>query len=122
MQPPGEANIKKTFLYFDAIMIMGFVMKALKLILLLSIFGVICSMSAAQPSGDDDSSFGGAKYTSSHHPSNYDWLSTGYYRYPYYRHYYPYYYPYYYYPSYYSYYPYSYYYYGYPWYWYTYGY
>jgi hypothetical protein len=113
------ANIKKTFLYFEGSIIMGFVMKAAKFVILLSIIGMICSLGCAQPSGHETSRSAGAMYTSSHHPSNYDWLSTGYYRYPYYRYnYYPYYYPYSYYPYYYSYYPYSYYY-GYPWYWYT---
>jgi len=97
-------------------------MKTVKLVMLLSIVGLICSLSVAQPSGHETSRSMGAMYTSSYHPSNYDWLSAGYYRYPYssyYRYYnYPYYnYPYYTYPNYYSYYPYSYYYYyGYPWY------
>ncbi len=90
-------------------------MKNLKLVLLLSIFGVLCALSAAQPS--ESSSSMGAMYTSSHHPDH-DWLSTGYGRYPY-MYYYNYYYPYNYnyYPYYYNYYPYNYNYGGYPWYW-----
>lgn len=98
-------------------------MKALEIILILSIFGVICSVSAAQPSGDADSSSWGVMHKSSYHPSNHDWLSTGSYWHPYYNYRYNYY-PYYsyYYPYYYSYYyPYSYYY-GYPRYWYGWGY
>jgi len=92
-------------------------MKTAKLVILLSIVGLICSLSVAQPSGHEASRSMGAMYTFSHNPSNYDWLSAGYYRYPYSSYYRYYYYPYYTYPYYYSYYPYSYnYYYGYPWY------